>query len=104
MDVIVLPQCRREIEDFPEEVVGEVLDSIARLRAGLMLSMPLSRPMPSLGKGLHELRLKDRSGQYRVIYLVRSADAIYLVHAFIKKTEKTSQRNVDVALKRIAQI
>jgi phage-related protein len=104
MDVVLLPQCQREILDFPEDVRGDVVDCIARLRAGLVLSMPLSRPMPSVGKGVHELRLKDRSGQYRVIYFVKKADAIFLIHAFVKKTEKTSQRDIDVALKRMAHL
>ena len=35
-----------------------------------MLSMPLSRPMPSIGPGTHELRLRERSGAYRVVYVL----------------------------------
>lgn len=104
MDVVLLPQCQRDISDFPEEIRGEIVDCIALLRSGMLLSMPLSRPMPSVGKGVHELRLKDRSGQYRVIYFVKKADAIYLIHAFVKKTEKTSQRDLDVSLKRMAKL
>jgi phage-related protein len=104
MDIVVLHQCEREIKDFPEEIIGDVLDCIAKLRSGIKLSMPLSRPMPSLGKSLHELRLKDRNGQYRVIYYFKVADAIYLVHAFRKKTEQTEQKDINVALRRIKQI
>jgi len=61
--IIVVPACRREIEALPDEVRGDLADALARLDAGLMLSMPLSRPMPSIGRGVHELRLKERSGQ-----------------------------------------
>ena len=64
--VLVVRACQREIEEFPEEIRGDLADALARLDAGLMLSMPLSRPMPSIGRGVHELRLKDRSGAYRV--------------------------------------
>lgn len=70
-----LKQCQKEIEEFPEETREDLADMLARLDAGLMLSMPISRPMPSVGRGVHELRLKDRSGIYRVIYvLVRQGD------------------------------
>ena len=66
--VLVVKECRREIEALPWEIRGDLADALARLDAGLMLSMPLSRPMPSIGRGVHELRLKDRSGAYRVVY------------------------------------
>lgn len=104
MDVVVLAQCAKEIDGFPEEIKGDILDCTAKLRNGLRLSMPVSRPMTSLGTGIHELRLKDRSGQYRVVYFVKKSDAIYYVHAFKKKTQQTSQRNIDIAMKRIKQL
>ena len=47
--VAVLKQCRKEIAAFPEEVRGDIADAAARLEEGQALSMPLSRPMPSLG-------------------------------------------------------
>jgi hypothetical protein len=45
------------VDVFPEDVRGDLADALARLDAGLMLSMPLSRPMPNMGRGVHELRL-----------------------------------------------
>ena len=66
--VVILKACRREMEALPVEIRGDLADALATLDAGLMLSMPLSRPMPSIGPGVHELRLRDRSGAYRVIY------------------------------------
>lgn len=68
--VVVLPACQRELEAFPDAVRGDLADAMARLDAGLTLSMPLSRSMPSIGRGVHELRLKDRSGAYRVLYAI----------------------------------
>lgn len=59
--VTVLRSCRREIESLPEEVRGDLADAPARLDAGLSLSMPLSRPMPSVGRGVHELRAEKRA-------------------------------------------
>jgi phage-related protein len=66
--IVILKASQREIGTFPEEIRSDLADALARLDAGLALSMPLSRPMPGIGRGVHELRLKDRSGQYRVVY------------------------------------
>ena len=62
--------------ELPASIRGDLADALARLDAGLGLSMPLSRPMPGIGRGVHEQRLKDRSGGYRVVYaLIRSGSA-----------------------------
>lgn len=79
-------------------------DTLARLDEGHFLSMPLSRPMPSIGKGVHELRFRDRAGIYRVIYVLAGAGNIYLLHAFAKKASKTPQPNIDLAKKRLKEI
>jgi phage-related protein len=102
--IVVLPACRREIDAFPEDVRGDLADALARLDAGLMLSMPLSRPMPSIGKGFHELRLKDRSGTYRVVYALVRRGTIYAVHAFKKATQATPLRSLDLARKRLKEV
>ena len=56
--------------------------------------------MPSIGRGVQEIRLWDETGTYRVIYTARLANAVYVLHAFQKKTESTSKRDVDVARRR----
>lgn len=66
--------------------------------------MPLLRPMASIGSRIHELRLKDRSGQYRVIYALRHRDAVYVLHAFKKTTMATPKRNLDVARRRLREV
>src|SRR5438128_11661940 len=47
--IFILRPCRKEIAAFPEEIRGDLADALARLDAGLMLSLPLSRPMPAIG-------------------------------------------------------
>lgn len=66
--------------------------------------MPLSRPMPTIGRGVHELRLKERSGQYRVIYAVIEREVIYVLHAFKKTTKATPQRNIQLAQRRLKEV
>lgn len=60
--------------------------------------------MPSIGRGVEEIRVRDDSGAYRVIYTARLADAVYVLHAFQKKTQATSQRDLDLAKKRFQQL
>jgi phage-related protein len=100
----ILRACEKELKEFPEEVRGDLADALARLDAGLSLSMPLSRPMPSISPGAHELRFRDRSGIYRVIYYIRRQNEIWLVHAFKKKTQQTPSQNIEVAQQRIKRI
>jgi phage-related protein len=60
------------------------------------------KPMPSIGKGVEEIRVRDDSGIYRVIYTARFADAVYVLHAFQKKTQATSKRDIEIATERFA--
>jgi phage-related protein len=101
--VIVVPACRRELEGLPLEVRGDLADALARLDAGLALAMPLSRPMPSIGRGVHELRLRDRSGHYRVIYAIIRRGMVHVLHAFKKTTQATPQRHLELARRRLKE-
>ncbi|MGE4234724.1 MAG: type II toxin-antitoxin system RelE/ParE family toxin [Bacteriovoracia bacterium] len=74
------------------------------LMAGKNLTMPISRPLPSIAKGLHELRLSSRAGEYRVFYVIRVDDAIYVLHATAKKTQKTNRRTIDLIKTRIRSL
>jgi phage-related protein len=58
------------------------------------------KPMPTVGAGVHEIRYRDASGAYRVIYVAKFADAVYVLHTFQKKTRKTAKADLDLASKR----
>ena len=60
--------------------------------------------MPSIGRGVGEIRIRDESGAYRVIYTARLADAVYVLHTFQKKTQATPRRDLDLAKKRFQQL
>ena len=100
----ILKPCQREVKAFPTEIREDLADAVARLELGQTLSLPLSRPMPSLGKGIHELRLKDRSGIYRIIYFIIRANKIILVHAFKKTTQETPLQVLNTAKRRIKEV
>ena len=102
--IIVLKACQRELRRFPDEVRGDLADVLARLDAGLTLSMPLSRPMPSIGSRVHEVRLRHRSGQYRVIYVLVRHGAVYVLHAFRKTTRATPIASIELARQRLKEV
>lgn len=58
------------------------------------------KPMVSVGRGVREIRIRDAIGAFRVIYVAKLADAIYVLHCFQKKTQKTSKADLDLAAKR----
>lgn len=95
---------RKELNALPELVREDLADALAKLEAGLLLSMPLSRPMPSIGPRVHELRFRDRSGVYRVIYFVAVSGVIHLLCAFKKTTQKTEQRHLELAQRRFKEV
>lgn len=74
------------------------------MKPAAKLGMPLSRPMPIIAPGVEELRVKDQSGAFRVFYFTRSAAAILLFHAFVKKTQSTPKREIELGRKRLKEM
>ena len=70
------------------------------LQQGATIGMPHSRPMPSIGKRCHELRISDDKAGWRIIYRI-DKDAIILLEVFIKKTGKTPKAAIEACKKRL---
>jgi phage-related protein len=62
------------------------------------------KAMPTVGMGVEEIRVSDSSGAFRVIYLARRREAVYVLHAFQKKTQATPQKDLEIAKKRFGQL
>ena len=73
---------------------------LRRLQRGEKLSMPQSRPMPSIGWACHELRIVDETVTWRIVYRV-DADALVIWEIFAKKDRKTPKNVIEVCKKRI---
>jgi phage-related protein len=75
---------------------------LRQLQEGDMLSMPISRPMPSIGKYCYELRVHDseNSKEWRIIYRIDD-DAVIILDVFAKTTQKTPKQVIDNCQKRI---
>lgn len=70
------------------------------LQEGIKLSLPHSRPMPSIGKRCHELRITNRNEIWRIIYRI-DTDAILIAEVFKKKTRETPKRVINESKKRL---
>ena len=75
---------------------------LRRLQNGELLDMPVSRPMPAIGPGCHELRVDDGGVTWRIAYHVAS-DAVVILDVFQKKTRTTPKRVIDTARKRLRE-
>jgi phage-related protein len=83
----------------------------ARARAGYELFMvqvgrePSDwKPLPVVGPGAAEIRVRDETGAWRVIYVARFAGVVYVLHAFQKKSQKTSQEDILLAAQRYRDV
>lgn len=90
------------LSEFPESARKESGYQLRRLQEGK--TPDDFKPIPAIGKGVEEIRVWDGSGTYRVVYTARLDDAIYVRHAFQKKTQETSKRDIETARQRFTQL
>jgi phage-related protein len=102
--IVFHPKAREAIREFPDQIKDEFGQALFLLQQGFKLSMPLARAMPSIAKGVEELRIKGRDATYRALYLARSDEGILVIHVFKKKTQKTSPLDIAVGRKRLQEM
>lgn len=101
------------IDPKPVEFRGSALDDLrsfplsARREAGFQIDLVQRgeipddwKPMPTIGLGVQEIRIRDAAGAFRVVYVAKFADAIYVLHCFQKKTQRTGKPDLDLAASR----
>ncbi len=97
----------------PVEFCGSSLDDLrafplaARREAGHQIDQVQNglepddwKPMNTVGPGVREIRIREAAGAFRVVYVAKFADAVYVLHCFQKKTEKTSKADLELATRR----
>lgn len=60
--------------------------------------------MTTVGQGVREIRIRDQHGAFRVIYVAKFTDAIYVLHCFQKKTQRTGSTDLDLATRRYKEL
>ena len=93
---------RGEVKTPPFSMAARIETGVLlrKLQRGEKLSMPHSRPMPSIGKRCHELRIDDENVTLRIVYRI-DPDAIVILEVFEKKTSQTPKQVIDNCRQRI---
>jgi len=89
----------RAFPDGPRRAAGFQLDRVQR-----GLDPDDWKPMSRIGQGVREIRVRDAGGQFRVIYIASLPEAVYVLHAFQKKTSRTAGRDMAVAEARYREL
>ena len=91
------------LSSFPDEVKRTLGFSLRQLQIGREPACQV-RSMSSIGAGVYELKEADERAWYRVIYLSKVRNTIYVLHCFEKESRKTSQRDIAVVRQRLRQV
>jgi phage-related protein len=100
--VLFLGDSREALRTFPDDArrhAGYQIDRVQRGRE------PNDwKPIRSIGPGVREIRIRDAAGAFRVIYVATFVDAVYILHAFQKKSQATPRRDLDLAAARLKEL
>lgn len=92
----------KALRSFPEDARQEAGYQLDKVQQG---EQPDDfKPMPTIGKGVEEIRVWDENGTFRVVYTARLVDAVYVLHAFQKKTQTTSKQDIETAKQRYSDL
>jgi len=96
------------LRDFPASAGRAAGYQLDRVQCGLepddWKPMKPMKPMKAIGQGVRELRIRDRAGAFRVIYLATLPDRVAVLHAFQKKTQRTATADIELAAKRFREL
>jgi phage-related protein len=93
---------KADLKSFPNSVVDDMGHQLFLVQCGLEPNN--WKPMTTVGAGVREIRVRDADGIYRTIYLATRPEAVYVLHCFQKKTQKTPRRDIALARQRLSEI
>jgi phage-related protein len=92
---------KEDLMDFPDDARRQAGFELRSIQQG---DLPSDfKPMSTVGKGVEEIRIRT-DDVYRIFYVARFEEAVYVLHAFQKKTQKTSRRDIELGQKRYKQM
>ena len=92
----------KDLREFPEGARREAGYQLDRVQHGM--EPEDFKPMSVVGRGVYEIRIRDDAGIFRVLCVARFEDAVYVLHCFQKKTQKTAKSDIDIASQRYAEL
>jgi len=96
-------KAREFVRALDEKTRLEIGSLLMLVQSGHRLGEPQSKPIKIIHPNAYELRVKDRKGYYRVIYVLCMIDVILIPHAFTKKTQKTPKKEIEISIKRLKE-
>lgn len=103
-DIVWHPKALKVIREFPEEVRKKIGYSLRKIQNGDSLEMPLARTMNVVEEGTFEIRVKAKEGAFRVFYIAKFKNVVFVFHAFQKKAEQTPKNEIKTAKKRLFEL
>ena len=92
----------RDFRTFPDDALREAGHQLDQVQRG---SDPDDwKTMNTIGTGVREIRIREASGAFRVIFLAKFSEAVYVLHCFQKKTQKTGKPDIDLAAQRYREL
>lgn len=100
--VIFLGDSLERIRQFPDQARDDTGYQLHLVQRG---GVPNDfKPLPTVGRGVEEIRVWEQRGSYRVVYVARYREAVYVLHAFQKKSQATPKQDLELARQRLALI
>lgn len=101
-NVLFLGDSIDQLRAFPGDARQEAGFQLDRVQAG---GLPADfRPMPSVGSGVMEIRIRESSGAFRVFYVANRGDKVYVLHCFQKKSQKTAKKDLELGKQRYKEL
>jgi phage-related protein len=93
---------RARLQAFPEDAQNDAGYALYRVQSG---KEPDDwKPMPTVGAGVGEIRLRDEAGIFRVFFVAKFVEAVYVLHCFQKKTQRTDPCDIELGRKRLKRL
>lgn len=93
---------KTDLKAFPAAVMDDIGHQLFLVQCGL--EPDDWKPMTTVGAGVKEIRVKDVAGIFRTVYLATRPEAVYVLHCFQKKTQQTTQRDIELARSRLKDV
>jgi phage-related protein len=93
---------REDVKRLPETAQDSLGFELYRVQCGL--DPKDWKSITSVGPGVKEIRVRDRAGIFRMIYLATQPEGVHVLHCFQKKTQRTSRSDLELAMKRFKSI
>ena len=100
--VVFLGSSLDDVRAFPEQARHDAGFQLERVQRGF--EPDDWKPMQTIGPGVREIRVREASGAFRVIYAAALVEVVYVLHAFAKKTQRTTQRDIALAQRRLREL